>query len=90
MYLNNFKDHTDGKHSNSAITEHTFSPGHKYTLGNVKVLVREASDFKRKVKEAIAIHKTQPALNRDRGHKVPRSSSNLSHMTIDGSGHMTE
>ena len=36
-----FKEHTDGKHPNSAITEHTSTTGHIYTLPNVKVLVKE-------------------------------------------------
>ena len=52
-----FKEHTDGKHPNSAVTAHTSTTGHKYSLADVKVLVREDSDLKRKVKEAIAIHK---------------------------------
>ena len=57
-----FKEHTDGKQLNYVITERTLdSTGHKYTLADVKLLVREDNDFKRKVKEAIAIHKSQPA-----------------------------
>ena len=52
-----FKEDTDGKHPNSAIMEHISITGHKYTLTDVKVLVKEDSDFKRNVKEAIAIHK---------------------------------
>ena len=36
-----FKEHTNGKHLNSAITEHTFTTGHKYTLADVNVLVKE-------------------------------------------------
>ena len=66
-----FREHTGGKHPNSAITKHTATTGHKYTLDNVKVLIREENGFKRKVKEAISIHKSQPSVNRDRGHKIP-------------------
>ena len=40
-----FKEHTEGKHPNPAITEHTSNTGHKYTLAYVKVLVREDCDF---------------------------------------------
>ena len=40
-------------------------------LADMKVLVKDDSDFKRKVKEANAIYKNRPALNRDRGHKIP-------------------
>ena len=57
------KEHIDGKHPNSAITEHT--------LTDVKVLVQEDRDFKRKVKESMSIHRNQPALNRGRGHEIP-------------------
>ena len=64
-----FKEHTDSKHPNSLYHHRTHLP-HRPYLADVKVLVREDSDFKRKVKEAIAIHKGQPALNRDRGHKI--------------------
>ena len=65
-----FKQHTDGKHPNY-VTEHTSITGYKYTLAEVKVLVKEDSDCKRKVKEAITSHKNNPALNRDQGHKIP-------------------
>ena len=51
-----FNEHTDGKYPNSVTTEHTCTTGHKYTLTAVKVLVREVSDFNRKVKEVIAMH----------------------------------
>ena len=44
-----FKEQTNGKHPNSAITEHTFITGDKYTLVDVNVLVKEDHDFKRNV-----------------------------------------
>ena len=40
--------------------EHTSITVHKYTLADVKILVKEDSEFKRKVN-----NKNQPALNRD-------------------------
>ena len=83
-----FKEHTDGNHPISAVTEHTSITGHKYTLADVIVLVREDSDCKRKVKEAIAIHKNQPALIRDRGHEIPPILLQL--VSRDHSGHVME
>ena len=52
-----FKEHIDGNHPNSAVSEHTAITGHKCTLANVKILVREDRDFRRKVKKAITIHR---------------------------------
>ena len=60
-----FRSH---KHPNSAITEYTSTTGHKYTLADVNMLVKEDADIKMDFKEAIATHKKKPALNRDRGH----------------------
>ena len=36
-----FREHTDGKHPNSAIEEHTSSTCHHYTLDDTKILVKE-------------------------------------------------
>ena len=36
-----FLEHTDGKHLNFAIAEHTSSTGHCYMLDDTKILVRE-------------------------------------------------
>ena len=83
-----FKKHIDSKHPKSAITEHTSITGHKYTLADVKVLVKEDNDFKKKVKEAIAIHKNKPVLNRDRCHEIPLILLQL--MSCDQSGHVTK
>ena len=67
-----FKEHTSRKGTNSAIKEHLEAQGHTCTLDEVKVLEREDDWFKRKVKEAILIHRHQPTLNRDRGlHSTP-------------------
>ena len=66
-----FKEHTSRKGTNSAIKEHLEAQGHTCTLDEVKVLEREDDWFKRKVKEAILIHRHQPTLNRDRGLELP-------------------
>ena len=68
LYVN--REHTDGNHPSSAITEqsqHTTKTGHKYSFEDMFVLAREGKAFSRKVREAIAIQKKRPALNRDRG-----------------------
>ena len=66
-----FQEHTDGKLPNSTIVEHTLSTGHRYTLDNTKILIRDKKWLPRKIKEALHIHTRYPALNRDRGHKIP-------------------
>ena len=44
-----FREHTDGKHPNSAIEEHTSSTSHHYTLVDTKILVKEGKWFQRKI-----------------------------------------
>lgn len=66
-----YKEHIDGKHD-SAVRDHlNQSPGHKTTAENVSVLAREENWAARKIREAIYIHKRQPALNRDKGTEIP-------------------
>ena len=59
------QENTDGKHFNSAITEHTSSTGHCYTVDDIKILVNEQKWFWRKIRKALHIHKRSPALIRD-------------------------
>ena len=66
-----FKEHTSRKGTNSAIKEHLEAQGHTCTLDEVKILEKEDDWFKRKVKEAILIHRHQPTLNRDKGLELP-------------------
>ena len=82
-----FKEHTDGKHPNSAVWEHIAASGHSYSLDKVKVLAREENSYARKIREALHIHKTQPALNRDRGLEIPPTILQL--MSCDRRGHVT-
>ena len=65
------KEHTDGKHQSSAITEHQQVTGHLCDTDNVKVLTQEERFFPRKIREALKIHQRRPALNRDKGYEVP-------------------
>ena len=55
-----FCEHTDGKHPNSAIMEHTFITGHCYIMDDTKILVREDKWFPRKTREALNFHKRSP------------------------------
>ena len=82
------KEYTDDKDPNLAVTEHTAITDHKYILADVRMLVKEDSDFKKNVKEDIAIHKSQPVLNRDHGHKIHPVLIQL--VLCDRSGHVTE
>ena len=72
-----FKEHTSRKGTNSAIKEHLEAEGHTCTLDGVKILEKEEDWFKRKVKEAIQIHRHQPSLNRDKGLELPPVYSQL-------------
>ena len=65
------KEHTDGKHQSSAITEHQSVTGHRCDTDNVKILTQEERFFPRKIREALKIHQRRPALNRDKGYEIP-------------------
>ena len=54
--MKNKEEHTDGKHPNSAIEEHTPSTSHHYTLDDTKTLVKEDKWFQRKIRETLHIH----------------------------------
>ena len=43
------EEHTDGKHPNSAIMEHTSTNDHRYTMDDITILVRENKWFSRKI-----------------------------------------
>ncbi len=72
-----FNEHTDGKHPNSAINEHTESTGHTFNIDDTKILVKEQKLDARKIREAICIHKERPELNRDKGQEIPAILLNL-------------
>ncbi len=40
-------------------------------MDNARILQREANTQRRKIEEAIQIHKKQPTLNRDQGMEIP-------------------
>ena len=53
------------------VVEHLEATGHACTLDEVRILDKEDDWYKRKVKEAIFIHKHKPSLNRDKGLELP-------------------
>ena len=59
------------KMTSSAVNEHCKTTGHIMDWENVKVIGREDNWAKRKIKEAIAIRKWKPSLNRDQGWELP-------------------
>lgn len=59
------------KQNTSAILEHHQKSGHRINWDSVKILDRESSMLKRKVKEALHIKRHRPALNRDTGLYLP-------------------
>ena len=59
------------KNSNSAINEHMSTTGHLINWEDVKILTSESNTSRRKIKEAIYIHRHKPALNRDQGLDLP-------------------
>ena len=56
--------------SSSAIHEHCRLEGHLVEPNETKVLSTEINTFKRRIKEAIQIKLTKPALNRDNGYEL--------------------
>ena len=56
--------------SSSAIHEHCRLEGHSVDQNKTKVLSTEVNTFKRRIKEAIQIKLTKPALNRDNGYEL--------------------
>jgi hypothetical protein len=59
------------KTTTSAVNEHVKDTGHKIDWEGVKVIGKEDNWAKRKIKEAIAIRKNKPSLNRDQGWDLP-------------------
>ena len=75
--------------TSSAVNEHQTKTGHEIDWENVKVIGKEEHWVKRKVKEAIAIRRDRPSLNRDQGWELPPIfNSLLSHDLTMGS-HVT-
>ena len=56
--------------SSSAIYEHCRLEGNSVDPTKTKVLLTEVNTFKRRIKEAIQIKLTKPALNRDNGYEL--------------------
>ena len=81
-----FKEHLT--QPSSAVLEHTKRTGHQFSMDDVKIITREDHFTRRKIKEALAIHKKTPVLNRDKGEEVApillqllsRGNSQLGHM----------
>ena len=59
------------KMTSSAVHEHQRKTGHTMDWANTKILGREDTLIKRKVKEALAIRRAKPTLNRDQGWDLP-------------------
>ena len=66
-----FKEHVRLIGPLTAVGEHCQNTGHKITEENIKVIGRESSLWKRKIREAIEIMQRQPTLNRDTGYYMP-------------------
>ena len=77
------------KSTSSAVNEHQKDTGHEIDWGNVKVIGKEEHWMQRKIKEAIAIRRHKPSLNRDQGWDLsPVFNSLLLHDLTIGS-HVT-
>ena len=66
-----FKEHINLRHSTSAIAEHIRKTNHQFPAENIKILTCEDNTIKRRVKEALAIRRKRPNLNRDQGYDIP-------------------
>ena len=65
-----FKEHTDDNHPSSVVQEHINLTSHPVPFNLVKMLCNE-DKTRRRMKEAIEIHKDESALNRDHGYENP-------------------
>ena len=65
-----YKEHTR-THPGSAVREHMANTGHSFSFDDLTILGREPGFNARKIKEALAIFKHRPTLNRDQGVEVP-------------------
>ena len=55
----------------SAISKHKLNTGHQCSMKDVKILGHEENWHRRKIKEAINIHREKPTQNRDVGQELP-------------------
>ena len=78
MLATRMKDQLNLRNPLTAVGEHCTHEHHTITKDSVRVLVREDSWLKRKVREAIEIKIVQPAMNRDQGYELsPPSAMNF-------------
>lgn len=69
-----FREHTGGKQPNSVILQHVNETRHSFSWEDVKILDKELSfmkDLKRKIREALHIHRDRPDLSHDVGREIP-------------------
>ena len=71
MLATRMKDHLNLRNPLTAVGEHCAHEHHTITNDSVRVLARENSWLKRKVREAIEIKIGQPVMNRDQGYELP-------------------
>ncbi len=71
MFGTRLKEHTIAKgHTTSATAEHLKDSGHRIQMDIVRILQREDTTQRRKIKEAIQIYEKQPTLNRYQGIEI--------------------
>jgi hypothetical protein len=85
------KEHCSIKRSTpTAIAEHAINSRHRAEPSDFKILVKETSTQKRKIREALKIKIERPALNRDQGIEIsPIYNQLLPSSSHDPSGHVT-
>ena len=86
MLATRFQEHTDGKHLNSAIVEHTSSTGHRYTLDNTKIVHGEGGEVVPAKDPRSSPHSQEIPCPQPRPWDLPHSSPtpvtwHLSHVT---------
>ena len=52
--------------------EHKLNTGHQCSMKDIKILDHEENWHRRKIKEAINIHRERPTLNLDVGQEIPQ------------------
>ena len=77
------------KITSSAVHEHCTDKQHSMDWNNIKILDREQHPIRRKIKEAIHIHRATPSINRDQGMDLPPVYKHLLSHDLTTGGHVT-
>ncbi len=71
------REHTSQSEPTTAVAEYISMKSHKITDEEVKVLARESTTWRRRIREAVDVRTQKPEMNRDRGYELPAVYGNI-------------